>query len=102
MGLLEQSSRPPINSSHLMSQDILMPTSRLHGTTSTKTTRDGSDMKRPTPSKGSSTETSTDSLLLQDLLVTLTPVVPTTFSHTQLDLRPLQSAPYERAILCIT
>merc|ERR1719215_136746 len=61
------SSRPPINLSQLMSQDTLMLTSRTPGPTSTRTTRDGSDTKRPTPSRDISKVTSTSSPTPQDL-----------------------------------
>merc|ERR1711990_1230994 len=93
---LELLSKLPINLSQTRSQHILMLTSRTPGTTSIKTTRDGLDTKRPTPSRDISMETLTSLPPLQDLLVTLTPEVPTTFSHIQMVQKPLQLVQYEK------
>ena len=48
-----------------------------------QTTRDGSDTRRPTPSRDSWTEPSTSSPVPQDPLVTSPPVAPPILSHTQ-------------------
>merc|ERR1712100_259733 len=91
--------RPLTSSSLLTFNHTLTPTSSPPGTTSIKTTRDGSDTRRPTLSRDTLMVTSTNSPTLQDLLVTCHPEVKSTHSHTQLDLRLFQSAPSEESAM---
>ena len=83
--------RPLISSNQPMSQPSSQRASSQHGTTLTRTTRDGSDTKRPTLSRDSSTVHWTSSRMPQAPSWTFPPEVPLTHSHTHRDLSKLQS-----------
>merc|ERR1719329_147635 len=87
--------RPPISSSQVKSQDSLLSHSSPHGTTSTKTTRDGSDTRRLTPSKDSSTVPLTSSRTPQAPLWTCPQEELPTHFHTHKDQSKLQSVKYD-------